>query len=132
MWHSAIFFNLLNYYFWQTIGALDGLTSALEKDVKAGLRTDSRRCGVCSPTFLKFDAFADSRTWVWGRRVIFQGCNAGKHRRHRRQRDGALELHIRTARGQIVRETWVVSPRFHLYVSFALLPPSSAIDAHCA
>lgn len=27
----------------RTIGALDGLTSALEKDVKAGLRTDSRR-----------------------------------------------------------------------------------------
>ena len=38
----------------QTIGALAGLTGALEKDVKAGLRTDSRRCGVCSPTSLKF------------------------------------------------------------------------------
>lgn len=28
----------------QVIGALAGLTDALEEDVKAGLRTDSRRC----------------------------------------------------------------------------------------
>lgn len=28
----------------QVIGALAGLTDALEDDVKAGLRTDSRRC----------------------------------------------------------------------------------------
>lgn len=42
----------LNFFFrLQTIGALAGLTDALEKDVKAGLRTNSRRCGVCFAHF---------------------------------------------------------------------------------
>lgn len=46
----SLFFLLsggfFNYYLFrvQVIGALAGLTDALEEDVKAGLRTDSRRC----------------------------------------------------------------------------------------
>ncbi|KAH9077423.1 hypothetical protein EDB83DRAFT_2349938 [Lactarius deliciosus] len=44
----------------RTIGALAGLTDALEKDVKAGLRTDSRRC-VCVGTTFRNAAVSSSR-----------------------------------------------------------------------
>jgi hypothetical protein len=37
-------FIVLGYI--QTIGALAGLTDALEDNVKAGLRTDTRRCAA--------------------------------------------------------------------------------------
>lgn len=40
------FFPSLVVFHVQTIGALAGLTDALEDDVKAGLRTNSRRCAV--------------------------------------------------------------------------------------
>ncbi|KAI0285014.1 hypothetical protein BGY98DRAFT_910123 [Russula aff. rugulosa BPL654] len=47
----------------RTIGALAGLTDALEDDVKAGLRTNSRRCADRQPG--KIDAIIARGTALW-------------------------------------------------------------------
>lgn len=47
--HLSLHVVLSIFFHVQTIGALAGLTDALEDDVKAGLRTDSRRCAAHSP-----------------------------------------------------------------------------------
>ena len=46
--YASAFLDVFGGFFFhiQAIGALAGLTDALEHDVKAGLRTDSRRCAV--------------------------------------------------------------------------------------
>jgi hypothetical protein len=108
---SAVFLFIFHV---QIIGALSGLTDALEDDVKAGLRTDSRRCVVPSPGRPPTGLPVTSCP---------QGRQLGKHRRHHRARASAVELHLRAARRQAARQTRVVSPRLHLCVFPLLAPP---------
>ncbi len=44
--HISFLLSCVLFVCEQAIGALAGLTGALEDDVKAGLRTNSRRCAV--------------------------------------------------------------------------------------
>ena len=99
-----VFFFSLSLSHVQVIGALVGLTGALEDDVRAGLRTDSRRC------------VALLRVHSMPTRFLPEVCQPGKHRCHYRSWDGALELHLRTACFQTVRQTGLLSPRLDLYV----------------
>jgi hypothetical protein len=89
-------FLFLCFFHVQVIGALAGLTDALEDDVKAGLRTNSRRCAV---RFALLKSFTPANKRVGDT----QDRQPGKHQGHHCSRDRALEFHLRAARRQVAR-----------------------------